>query len=140
MTGRMTHVQANISFANPDEARAFINGLIASQPQIAVKMESYPVMALDAVPDSPSNAAPVAVALGSTGADPASDEAPTASEPEAKALTLPQQKKAKEAFNKFLKANDVATASALLAKYGVRRWSELTPEQMSLVATELASK
>ena len=137
---RMTHVETKIGFTNPDEARAFVNGLIAAYPMIAVKMESWPVQDLGTIEVAGDNAVSATVELGATGADPATPAETTLSEPQAVALTLPQQKKAKELFNKYLKATDVATASALLAKYSVRRWSELTPEQMSLVATELATK
>jgi hypothetical protein len=135
---RMTHVQSNIGFTNPDEARAFANGLIAAYPMISIKIESWPVQDAGEIPDTTHNA--LIVEVGATGADPATPAEPTAAEPQAVALTLPQQKKAKELFNKFLNANGIAAAAALLAKYSVRRWSELTPEQMSLVATELAGK
>lgn len=144
MSTRMTHIQSNIGFTNPDEARAFANGLIAAYPMISIKIESWPTQDLSEIstttPGMDAAHTPVTVEVGATGADPATPPEPTASEPQAVALTLPQQKKAKELFNKFLKANDIATAAALLAKYSVRRWSELTPEQMSLVATELSAK
>lgn len=139
---RVFAVDINVEFDTVEEAGAFYSGILNRFPSMSGAVRTY------AIPDAPRGALrrPVAETEPvsgevSTGADDATPPAePSAAEPSVEPLTLPQQKLAKDAFNKFVRSKGLAEGSALLGKYGARRWSDLTPEQMALVTLEITSK
>lgn len=140
---RVFAVDVTVEFDTVEEAGAFYSGILQRFPSMSGAVRTY------ALPNAPrgafrpaeTEAAPPVSGEVVTGAEDQTPPAePSAAEPDIAPLTLPQQKQAKDAFNKFVRSKGLAEGSALLGKYGARRWSDLTPEQMALVTLEITAK
>ncbi len=128
---RVFAVDIAVEFDTVEEAGAFYSGILQRFPSMSGAVRTY------ALPNAPRGAfrqpapepetAPVSGEVVTGAEDQTPPAEPSAAEPSIEPLTLPQQKLAKDAFNKFVRSKGLAEGSALLGKYGARRWSDLTP-------------